>query len=67
MTKKKIFFISRPLDGIYKAIGLGCKKHAESFTKLEFKIKFYKKKAPSFNFLIFFLKNIINLNFLNYL
>jgi hypothetical protein len=65
MIKKKIFFISRPLDGIYKAIGLGCKKHVESLTKLEFKIKFYKKKTTSFNFLIFFLKNIINLNFLN--
>ena len=65
MIKKNFFFISRPLDGIYKAIGLGCKKHLESFTKLKFKIKFYKKKAPSFNFLIFFLKNIINLNFFN--
>ena len=65
MIKKKLFFISRPLRGVYKPIGLGCKKHAEKLIKSEFKIKFYKKKLPSLNFFIFFFKHIISLNFLN--
>ncbi|MDA7713978.1 hypothetical protein N8824_01560 [Candidatus Pelagibacter sp.] len=65
MMKKKIFFASRPTHGVYRAINLGCKKHAEKLTKSNFELKFFKKKIPSIGFFIFFFKNIINFNFIN--
>ena len=62
---KNIFFVSRPSNGVYRAINLGCCKHMEKLTKSKLKIKYFKKKLPSLNFLFFFLKHVLSFNFLN--
>ena len=65
MLEKNIFFISRPSYEVYRAINLGCKKNCEKLVNLKLEIRFFKKKSPTINFIFFFLKNIINLNFLD--
>ena len=65
MLEKNIFFISRPSYGVYRAIILGCKKNCEQLVNLKLEIRFFEKKFPTINFILFFLKNIINLNFLD--
>ena len=63
--KENILFVSRPSNGVYRAINLACCNHLEKYSDTKCKVVFFKKKFPSIHFLFFFLKNILNLSFLN--
>ena len=61
MVKKLFFVTTRSNSSFYDLVNQSLLSHVENKIKKKLQIYYIKKKIPSLNFFIFFIKNLLNI------